>query len=186
MHIASAAVYVMGAHHDTRCAGSMSCHCVQVDLTLPEEEIKRRFPLFPGVGEALEVTVEAGQALYLPASWFHEVTSFGSGDSCMHVAVNYWFHPPDRLAGSDAADQGVGQAMPGASSLKHEADENVAAGQFGKQKAGVVHRADVDLDRISGLGHFPYKTDFWPSMWNARVDRHSWPQHLKVPLSGCQ
>lgn len=52
--------------------------------------------------------VNAGDILYLPASWFHEVTSFGDhgkvdndndgnsrdhGDG--HLALNYWFHPPD-------------------------------------------------------------------------------------------
>jgi len=37
--------------------------------------------------------VNAGDLLYLPASWFHEVTSYGNG-GC-HLALNYWFHPPD-------------------------------------------------------------------------------------------
>jgi hypothetical protein len=32
--------------------------------------------------------------LYLPAGWFHNVTSFGSGPGG-HAAFNYWFHPPD-------------------------------------------------------------------------------------------
>lgn len=31
--------------------------------------------------------------LYLPAGWFHEVSSFGSD----HMAFNYWLHPPDNL-----------------------------------------------------------------------------------------
>ena len=35
--------------------------------------------------------------LYLPAGWFHEVTSFSDQDSSMHLALNYWFHPPDNL-----------------------------------------------------------------------------------------
>ncbi len=41
-----------------------------------------------------------GDILYIPASWFHEVTSLGDeegheihGDN--HLAFNYWFHPPD-------------------------------------------------------------------------------------------
>jgi len=34
-----------------------------------------------------------GDALYLPASWFHEVTSFSAAKSG-HLAFNYWFHPP--------------------------------------------------------------------------------------------
>jgi hypothetical protein len=36
--------------------------------------------------------------LYLPASWLHEVTSYSSSDSdtdsVVHMAMNWWFHPP--------------------------------------------------------------------------------------------
>ncbi len=34
--------------------------------------------------------------LYLPASWFHEVTSYGdqSSEGLGHLAFNYWVHPP--------------------------------------------------------------------------------------------
>lgn len=172
---------------------------MQIDLALPEAEIKRRFPQFPGVGEALEVTVEAGQALYLPASWFHEVTSFGGADNCMHVAVNYWFHPPDRLTGYDAAECGVTQEAEGLTcTKKQKKNENVPGGEVGKKKGkkhkkktGAVHDAHacavhVEVEPLESAGKFPYKTDFWPSMWNARVERHAWPQHLKVPLSGCE
>ncbi len=35
--------------------------------------------------------LEAGDMLYLPCGWFHDVTSFGE-----HAAVNFWFDPPDR------------------------------------------------------------------------------------------
>lgn len=38
-------------------------------------------------------TVQEGDILYLPASWFHEVTSYGGQKG--HLAMNYWFHPPD-------------------------------------------------------------------------------------------
>lgn len=40
-----------------------------------------------------------GDILYLPASWFHEVTSMASAsdDEQGHLALNYWFHPPDQL-----------------------------------------------------------------------------------------
>lgn len=59
-----------------------------------------------------ELFVLSGQMLYLPAGWFHEVTSFGDAGkrklSCshyslnfdylsengLHIAFNYWFHPP--------------------------------------------------------------------------------------------
>ena len=156
-----------------------------MDLALPEAEIRRRFPLFPGVGEAVEVTVEAGQALYLPASWFHEVTSFGSGDNCMHAAVNYWFHPPDRLTRSGADGSGDHTVVQGRGSAR---DAQKTKGR--KRKAKAVHvescATDAEAEYKDNVGQFPYTTDFWPGVWNARVDRHAWPAHLKVPLSGCE
>ncbi|KAF8072806.1 jmj4 [Scenedesmus sp. PABB004] len=106
-----------------------------VDLSLPPAELRRRFPRFPGLAAASEVVLRAGQMLYLPAGWFHEVTSFGGpgapqrgaprrggrvrarrhahatltprsrrrrragreGGGGGHLAVNYWYHPPDVL-----------------------------------------------------------------------------------------
>ena len=43
-----------------------------------------------------------GDILYMPASWFHEVVSLGNEDrehvhGNSHLALNYWFHPPDAL-----------------------------------------------------------------------------------------
>lgn len=40
------------------------------------------------------VEIKAGEALYLPASWFHCVSSSSKSDSC-HLAFNYWYFPPD-------------------------------------------------------------------------------------------
>ncbi|KAF1349696.1 cupin-like domain-containing protein [Delphinella strobiligena] len=65
----------------------------------------------------LIVELKPGEMLYLPTSWWHEVTSFsnepatvaddkGKGasktsssatDDSIHMALNYWFHPPDQL-----------------------------------------------------------------------------------------
>ena len=45
----------------------------------------------------IEVTVHAGQMLYIPAGWFHEVFSSNDGSDEGHCAFNYWFHPPDNL-----------------------------------------------------------------------------------------
>ena len=74
----------------------------QVDLSLPLAKLRAKFPDFPGVKAALEVDMEAGQSLYLPAGWFHEVTSFSSddheaGEPGFHLALNYWTHPPDHI-----------------------------------------------------------------------------------------
>ncbi|KAG2485492.1 hypothetical protein HYH03_015766 [Edaphochlamys debaryana] len=69
------------------------------DPGVSDAAIARQFPDFPGRSAALEVVVRAGSMLYLPAGWFHEVTSFGpsGGPDSGHLAFNYWFHPPDHL-----------------------------------------------------------------------------------------
>lgn len=46
-----------------------------VDLTLDARELAQRHPDFSPRGR-IDVTVQAGEALYLPASWFHCVTSY--------------------------------------------------------------------------------------------------------------
>jgi len=38
-------------------------------------------------------SLNAGDALYLPCGWFHEVFSTPSPAEEMHLAVNYWYHP---------------------------------------------------------------------------------------------
>jgi hypothetical protein len=132
----------------------LRCVAAQVDVNLPEEDLRQRYPAFPGVGAALEVMLEAGQMLYVPASWFHEVTSFGCGTGSMHAAVNFWFHPPDRLGATADSQQ--------AASARSAAQARATA-QDGVQR--------------------PYSSDFWPCMWNARVARHGWDAALAVPLS---
>lgn len=63
-------------------------------LANPEskEELFREFPRFRGAKVAF-CELEVGDMLFLPASWFHEVESFGSENG--HLALNYWYHPPD-------------------------------------------------------------------------------------------
>jgi hypothetical protein len=70
------------------------------DKQLREQELQERFPLYveKAAPSALEITVKAGEMLFLPAGWFHEVFSTGSAHGDMsHMAFNYWFHPPDAL-----------------------------------------------------------------------------------------
>ena len=55
---------------------------------------------FPKLLEAKAAFCEchAGDILYLPASWFHEVRSISKNETTAakgHMAFNYWFHPPD-------------------------------------------------------------------------------------------
>ena len=65
---------------------------VGVDLLGDGEKLKEKYPDMIDANAAF-CNVEAGSILYLPASWFHEVTSFGGKGG--HLAFNYWFHPPD-------------------------------------------------------------------------------------------
>ncbi len=45
-------------------------------------------------GDYITETLKAGEMLYLPASFFHEVVSFNSDSTTHHMAVNYWYYPP--------------------------------------------------------------------------------------------
>jgi hypothetical protein len=63
-------------------------------LSLDETKLKKRFPLL-AQSRMLELELHAGQMLYLPAGWFHEVSSDGGGaGDGLHCALNYWYHPP--------------------------------------------------------------------------------------------
>jgi Cupin-like domain len=74
-----------------------------------DEDEKERLPLNFVLGDTSNVKFEtielyAGDALYLPAGWFHEVTSHGG----LHLAVNYWVHPPDVVVNVAADDTAKG------------------------------------------------------------------------------
>ena len=62
----------------------------RVDFTLPADELRARFPQLRRAHET-RCELRAGDLLYMPCGWFHDVTSHGE-----HRALNYWFHPPDR------------------------------------------------------------------------------------------
>lgn len=70
----------------------------RVDLSVDKDSILESFPKFP-YDSCIECTVSAGETLYLPAGWFHEVTSMnaGQGKHDGHLAINYWLYPPDNL-----------------------------------------------------------------------------------------
>lgn len=66
----------------------------QVNTSLPNKELLAKFPKFPEAQKkSITVTVKAGQMLYIPCGWFHEVHSKGEDG---HMAFNYWFHTPDQ------------------------------------------------------------------------------------------
>ena len=64
-----------------------------VDTALDEGDLNAKYPKFASAKKAT-VEISSGNMLYLPASWFHEVTSYGA-DEGHHLAFNYWYHPPD-------------------------------------------------------------------------------------------
>ncbi|KAG7398987.1 hypothetical protein PHYBOEH_009980 [Phytophthora boehmeriae] len=61
-----------------------------------QRELHEEFPKFKEAKVAF-CDLAAGEMLFLPASWFHEVESFGSPDGNGHLALNYWYQPPDQL-----------------------------------------------------------------------------------------
>ena len=70
----------------------------KVDPSILDDRAKLKED-FPNILDAKPAFCEcrSGDMLYLPASWFHEVTSKSdsSGNTRGHMAFNYWFHPPD-------------------------------------------------------------------------------------------
>ena len=57
------------------------------DMTTPLQDRFRKTP-------SVTVTLEAGDSLYLPAGWFHEVHSQDDTSGRGHVALNYWYLTP--------------------------------------------------------------------------------------------
>jgi len=78
-----------------------------------------------GVAPAMEFELCAGESLYLPAGWFHEVTSLNDGGA-EHMALNYWLHPPTNL-------------KPGAAGFERPYSSNFWPDVF---EAGLVRRGD--------------------------------------------
>lgn len=70
---------------------------IDTSLLKDPESKKQLDEQFPAFHEATPAFCElnVGDMLFLPASWFHEVESFGSANG--HLAMNYWYHPPDKL-----------------------------------------------------------------------------------------
>ena len=63
---------------------------------------KENFPNFVNATGKIEVEIVAGEGVYIPAGWWHEVRSGAveedkGGEYGGHLALNYWVHPPDKL-----------------------------------------------------------------------------------------
>jgi hypothetical protein len=58
-------------------------------------EVQSRFPLF-SKAKLYTFELNAGDCLFLPQGWFHEVESIGDEDGDIHMALNHWFWPTVR------------------------------------------------------------------------------------------
>lgn len=58
---------------------------IGVDPWAPRRDLERRFPLYTRYASSATVHVRAGEVLYLPALWYHQVSQ-----TCYTVAVNMW------------------------------------------------------------------------------------------------
>ena len=70
---------------------------IPTTAALPADFSPSQFPALCRATAPYVVELSAGEMLYLPASWWHEVTSFSTGadKSDVHMAFNYWFYPPN-------------------------------------------------------------------------------------------
>ena len=86
------------------------------------------------------VDINPGEMLYLPASWWHEVTSSSPENSRnnVHMAFNYWFHPPDGLKKFDEPyqDDIIWGYLRGRVSGRASGMENVQEASTPKRKRG--------------------------------------------------
>lgn len=68
----------------------------------PSSSSSTAFPKLANTPQPYILTLSAGEMLYLPASWWHEVTSSSpssaNGENEVHMAFNYWFYPPTSAA----------------------------------------------------------------------------------------
>ncbi|XP_077997049.1 bifunctional peptidase and (3S)-lysyl hydroxylase Jmjd7-like [Glandiceps talaboti] len=60
-----------------------------IDILDPE---LKRFPKFSKT-YPMNCTISEGEALFMPAFWWHEVQSFPSVTENRNIAVNYWYEP---------------------------------------------------------------------------------------------
>ena len=66
--------------------------CCDLDMSLDEAGKARKFPRYAGCAPPLVFALPAGSALFIPADWYHAVTSPG-----ISVSVNVFFSTPLQL-----------------------------------------------------------------------------------------
>ncbi|GFR44988.1 hypothetical protein Agub_g6296, partial [Astrephomene gubernaculifera] len=127
------------------------------DPRVSDLQLAAAFPLFPGRSAAVEVVVEAGSMLYLPAGWFHEVTSYGTAGGTAAAAAE----------GSD--DVSIGTAAGGGSGNGSGAKGPPGGGPVGHLAFNYWFHPPDNLDPSRRGFKSPYVSDFWPSFWRSRT-----------------
>ena len=66
-----------------------------INLKSDDDVIFNKFPKYRDIHKLKKrIVVNEGEMFYLPAGWFHNVTSISNKQLSSHFALNYWFHPP--------------------------------------------------------------------------------------------
>ncbi|GFO33823.1 Jmjc domain-containing protein 7 [Plakobranchus ocellatus] len=78
-----------GSFSRSRLLDSTSMVMSPVDLKRPD---LKRFPLFAGT-HPLKCSIKAGEVLFMPAFWWHEVQSKPNVTENRNMAVNFWYKP---------------------------------------------------------------------------------------------
>jgi hypothetical protein len=146
------------------------------------------------------VEIVAGQMLYLPAGWFHEVTSQSSvevtsqggveGSShtgvpsavatapsegrAGHMALNYWVHPPDV---NIVVDDGGVDACGGGAGAGVESDP-AATPEIETTTGATTGTAGATTDRTSTTPvsfEKPYRSGYWLDHWQTHY-QHKYQQ----------
>ncbi|KAE8258838.1 hypothetical protein A4X13_0g1411 [Tilletia indica] len=95
------------------------------EFSIPDDELVPR----AGCPRPLVADLKPGQCLYLPASWWHEVTSMSTPEHPFHCALNFWFHPPTNLVKTDEPQtKPKGKKGKGAAKAREEVDGRSSGG----------------------------------------------------------
>ena len=121
----------------------------QIDLTLADDEVRSRWPMLEECA-TLSVTVHAGELLYLPAGWFHEVTSLGEKSSVEEVR---------EVERKERGSGAVAEMEEAAEKTKEVEGAHMAFNYW-------FHPPDTTNFEA------PYSSDFWEWEWAQRGEGH--------------
>ncbi|KAL8054095.1 hypothetical protein ABFX02_05G115300 [Erythranthe guttata] len=67
------------------------CSVDPCPLPMEKQREIEKFPLYFNGPKPFEVTVKAGEMLYLPSMWFHHVRQIPDEKTGLTIAINYWY-----------------------------------------------------------------------------------------------